>query len=466
MNDLYLNKVTIKTTASNTLAGLLAGYVNGTMNHCGVRAGEFSFNGNSPLQSEADGIGASNTELSKFSLIGAHSSNFVWDASGSGSGSGSDLGYGTSTNIAALHKSLIQNGLNDGTTGKIPAKTVLPFRYENTTLVQGSGESKTVTTVKGGGVSTKTMTVNPSEYSTYKASTKGNNLGYYSGTIETFEQNLDYDVNEFTTSTTYGYAFKTPPDNILTYLQTKGTHLLRFVSGSSGPVISGDFNYVENAQVGDWTGNLLIPANGVWVAPKENGTFRFAFYNPGYSEGKSVGLAYTLVERSTVGDYSTPLSGYTFTTTLQYYGKYGYFEATAYTNYEYFISFNTQGSYSPYIAYMDIGTDSGSGDSGDSGETSVSIPPIDFVYYKTGTNEIQPITEEKKEDDSYVYVPSNTTFSLTGSPTSVYFWRKNQDGTISLSYYCPSGSIAVTGTASSASSAYENDNDETSTSGA
>ena len=424
VKDLYFDKLLVDSNASTTLSGLLAGYVNGNMTHCGVRAGKLTYaTGASPIKDST--FGSDNTKLSKYSLIGDYNEdNFTWEGKG---GTSSDTGYGTSTDIKALHTSLIKNGLNDGDTGKIKSKYAIPFRSENNTLIQGSGNTITVTTS-----GSKTQKIDPSDYYTYKASTKGNNLGYYVGEVKTYEMSLDYNVSDFGIQSGYTNTnLKTPPDDVLSYLKSNGTHLIRLNNGYSNDNLrTSTFSYVQNGQIGDWTGNLLLPSNGIWVAPKENGTFKFVFYNASYSKSGSVGILFTELQRVTTGDYSSAFVADTLQCTgIPYSCKYGYFEKTATAGKEYYIAFYNTSSYdAPYIAYMDIGAENGSG------EVTEVVPTIDFVYYKTNTTEIFKIDDEG-------YTNSKVTFALTSGVTSVCFWRVNDNGTISMYYYTASTTL-------------------------
>lgn len=252
---------------------------------------------------------------------------------------------------------------------------------------------------------------------------------------------LDYNKDDFGIQSGYTNTYlKTPPDEVLSYLKVNGTHLIRLNNGySSDNLATSTFSYVQNGQVGDWIGNLLLPSNGIWVAPKESGTFKFVFYNASYNKGGSVGLLFTELRRVTSGDYSSAFVYNTLICTgIPYSCKYGYFEKSAYVGYEYYIAFYNTSSYdAPYIAYMDVGAENG-----DDGDTTEVVPTIDFVYYKTGTNEIFKI-----DDDGYAN--SKVTFAVSSGVTSVCFWRVNDSGSISMYYYtATTSSVASEGNGS------------------
>ena len=416
VSNFYLENVSILTDSTNLLVGIFAGYANGVISNCGVHSSNVKVKSGTSYITESTLSKYNDSKVSKYTLLGAYNStDYKWEDQ-----EGGDTGYGTSTDIKALHLSLIENGLNDGDTGKISSKYVLPFKYESDTLVQGTGSQITVTTS-----GSRTQNINPTNYYTYKASTKGNNLGYYVGEVKTYEMSLDYNVSDFGVQTQSGLIvtnrnLKTPPDDVLSYLKEKGTHLIRLNNGySSDNLTTSTFSYVENGQVGDWTGNLLLPSNGIWVAPKENGTFKFAFYNASYSKNGSVGILFTELKRVTPGDYSSAFVANTLICSgLEYSCKYGYFEKTAYAGYEYYIAFYNTSSYdAPYIAYMDIGTNGGTDE-----DTRTVLTNIDYVTTDSSNSII-------KMDDSS-YTKSNVSFTISPGldDTYTYYFKRNSDG--------------------------------------
>ncbi len=450
LSNLYLDDVTISTKTNQVLVGAIAGYVNATIDNCGVHYVTFKIAGNTSNLS-------SFSNVSDFTLIGSYNKEkYSWD----GDTESGDTGYGTSTDIKALHESLIDNELAGGDGGKIPKRYALPFRFENTTLTGGGNTSESVATyVNMSGTVTK-KNLYPAQ--TYKASTKGNNIGYYSGELRTYKMDLDYNKDDFGLQSGSSYNvqnayLKTPPDDVLNYLKENGTHLIRFTSGHDYDDIryyDSNFNYIKNAQVGTWTGNLLIPSDGIWVAPKTDGKFRFVFYNADYPTNK-VGITFLELKRTKSSDYSGDYSSPFYCTSSgsgrDYDCKYGYFEYEASKDCEYFISFynNNSSSDAPYIAYMDIG------DNGTDSDTRTSLTNFDFV-----TKENDALTKIKKYDSSsgtYVenksYSKSNVTFKIgnTEKETLLAF-RRLVESSGGVLYYQSSEilSSSSTGTKSSA----------------
>ncbi len=437
VSNFYLDNLKIYTFSSDVLCGSLAGYVNGMLTNAGVHYGNINI-----AKGTSNISGFSN--VSSYTLIGDYNkTDYNWEDDPDGG----DIGYGTSTDIKALHNGLINNGLNDGSTGKIKSNYAIPFKSENTTLIHGSGSSITVTTS-----GSRTQNINPSDYYTYKASTKGNNLGYYVGEVKTYQMSLDYNKEDFGVQSGYvtNVNLKTPPDDVLTYLQTSGTHLIRLNNGySSDNIAASTFSYVQNGQIGDWTGNLLLPSNGIWVAPKEEGTFKFVFYNASYGKSGSagsVGILFSELTRVTPGDYSSAFVANSLICTGNSYScKYGYFEKKASVGKEYYIAFYNTSSYdAPYIAYMDVGTNGGS-----STDERTSLKGFDFVEKDSDSNIIK-ITDAN-------YTNSKVTFTISGTNStsnfSSYFKRTGQSEV--LYYYSPSSSgyaFSVNGTTANAKS--------------
>ncbi len=102
VNNLYFDNLQVSTIADNTLAGLLAGYVNGQMQYCGARAGYFTF-GSGVQTLKDDTVGSANDKLSKYSIVGDYNSNnFNWKGKPKPKGSGDD--YGSSIDIYTISK--------------------------------------------------------------------------------------------------------------------------------------------------------------------------------------------------------------------------------------------------------------------------------------------------------------------------------------------------------------------------
>lgn len=105
VKDLYFDNLTVKSAATNVLAGFIAGYANGTIDNCGIHCGQFSFvNGATALT----GTKLEGKSLSRFTLIGDYdetSKNFVWKGQpSSGGDEGND--WGGSIDFYSLNRRL------------------------------------------------------------------------------------------------------------------------------------------------------------------------------------------------------------------------------------------------------------------------------------------------------------------------------------------------------------------------
>ena len=448
VKDLYFDKLLVDSNASTTLSGLLAGYVNGNMSHCGVRAGKLTYaTGASPIKDST--FGSDNTKLSKYSLIGDYNEdNFTWEGKG---GTSSDTGYGTSTDIRALYDEMARLNLLDGTTGVISSSTALPFKTSDDTALSGGTGSKTITTYG--------RSLNISYSKSISVADGATNIGYYSGPeIKTYKDYFaktkvsdDYEIDYDNITVASLSSVKTVDENIKEYLTTNIDELTR--KGDSALVLSGTnyldtstlgvkggYNLVENAKVGNYEGDLLIPYRSVWVAPITPGKFQMIIVN---KDKQNARLAVWKVQRNTPKDYSTGFVNAYYDSTVVGVQIPAYSGSGAYIPYYYgvevtqddidkgyeFVITKYIAGANVYITYIDVGANGG-----DSGEVPEVVPTIDFVYYKTNTTEIFKIDDEG-------YTNSKVTFALTSGVTSVCFWRVNDNGTISMYYYTASTTL-------------------------
>lgn len=128
VSGLYFDKLEITSKANKTLAGLLAGYVNGSMSDCAVRSGNITYaSGAEPLQNSV--FGTENDKLSKYSLIGDYNSeNFEWNGK---PGGGTDNDWGGSIDIKNLDRRMYEISKNKNTTSKTDTGYKKYTNYEN-----------------------------------------------------------------------------------------------------------------------------------------------------------------------------------------------------------------------------------------------------------------------------------------------------------------------------------------------
>jgi hypothetical protein len=247
---------------------------------------------------------------------------------------------------------------------------------------------------------------------TQKASTKGNNLGYFVGSdIKLYADKKGINYSKFYYPHDSGSSYELPYSNgnikynapdeeivkYLTSVQTaengstykNGDYLLRMTGSAQIDIINEKGLYaVPNAQVGSWQGNLLVPNRVIWVAPIKPGTMKFVLYNP---ESKAMGFRLYKLIRSTPKNYSTYFKdssnviecNATLLPGKAYYFEQNISQADVDNGYEYALSAGD--GYNPYIAYMDIGVN------GDSTSTIANIANVDFVY-TTGVDTYSKVT--------------------------------------------------------------------------
>lgn len=450
LKNFYLDDVTISTKTSNLLVGCIAGYVNSTINNCGVHYVKFDIAGNTSKLSSFDNV-------SNFTLIGSYNKEkYKWDQDPDGSGD--DNAYGTSTDFKELYELL---GSKDGNT--IEKDNAYPFRPENQDIITSTNSYK-MDAVKN----TLKVTVSGTYQGTshQKASTKGNNLGYYVGSgIKTYyrkDMNFD-DVYKYNgiggspiTLEEKIYKYLTDErvdENGNTYIN--GNYCIRLTGESDNAFSKWDsFSVVEDAQVGTWVGRkssnesdetkkpLIIPNRSIWVAPKEAGKFKFLTYNP---ENTAAGIRIMYLKRSVPFDYSSPFlysgSTYSYVQDITIPAKkMTYFEIPVSeedinNGQEYAISYYQGNSLKgPYIVYMDIGVNGGDTPSDD----RLALSDFDFVTKEN--NSLVKIKTYDSTQQAYVsnsaYSKSNVTFKIgETSNNTILAFRRLSDENGGVLYY-------------------------------
>lgn len=461
VKNLYLDDLTIKTSdKSNLLIGIFAGYVNGLIDNCGVHYAKMNINGATSKLSNFSNV-------SRFTLIGDYNTDEYRYAQDTESGSSGDEGYGTSIDVYSLYNKLSTSLGSTDNPLTVPSNYAIPIKFDSSkSVVAGSG----TTTVTSSGSS-----ISATNASTIPVDSSSKNIGYYSGSLQVFKDkfgSIDFtNISEAGNASSVKYSTLTDEEKnkIQTYLATStstgrsGDNAL-YLNGTSYfdgttytraqpfPTSTDAYSVIQNAKVGDWNGNLFIPNNGIWVAPINAG--RFEFICTGNSSWGSVILIIRL-QRSTAQDYSTGFKNINFS--VDFYGAWtnnavGFFvkssEVAYYglnisnddieAGYEYFItsdagSMNLRGC--PYIFYLDIGTDAGSG--GDT-DTKTVITNFDFVT-KDSDGSLTKIKNYNETSKTYEanedYELSEVTFKIgdTTDDTTLAFRRLND--TVGVYYY-------------------------------
>lgn len=486
LSNLYLDNVTISTKTSNVLVGCFAGYVNSTIDNCGVHYVKFDIESNTKKLDSFNNV-------SEFSLIGSYNKEkYSYDKDSSGSGTD----YGTSTDLRNLYERIkvVDNTMieNEKNVMDLPKGYAIPFDFDTTSSIK-TGSGKTEITSSG-------KTINASNASTIPVASTGTNIGYYSGgEVKVYEDYFDSTNVNFDNMKTAGNSLISVDSDtehinkIKTYLKTAVSSTSTYRKGDTAMVLSGTYfsdgasttsfpssndNYlvVNNAKVGSWEGNLFIPGRGIWVAPTKPGRFEFVAINTKTSGIANAAIAVIRLKRSKAGDYSTGFSNTTYSQgedfTNDMCGCIIYGGSNAYTpyyygvdisqsdidnGYEFFITKYASNNNNPYIVYLDIGTTGSDGDS----PTTTNLGDFDFVTKVD--NSLTKIKTYDSSTSSYVtnssYTKSNVTFKIgdTTSKTVVAF-RRLIELSGGVLYYQSSSVLAPSSTGTKTESSKEDCN--------
>lgn len=553
VSNLYFEDISVSSSSSNVLGGLIAGYVNGSLSYCGVRSGNLSFADNaSPIQDNL--FGASNDMLSKYTLIGDYNpESFVWNGK---PGGGQDNDWGGSIDMMTLarratyiknnqkssyHMTLKEqtginfNWLDSSTYADLDKDSYLPLNVDldKTQLIDISGRTDTSSGFYSGnseepilgtnsgyitGIGSQGSSWSRIRVNAYPGTTA--NRGF-SNSIKRVnggnEGSSDYDLYKNETGNpldkdlmksniallTYSFEDSSPaiirdPSNrsfadsisqiragsntlppvyvdsssFERYSSVKAsfidmiydaTNAYRAVSSSSASskiLYMAGLRFYNNSGTGkveslgaknvslfgesrQWNLN----ASGIQFELKRSGYITCVvskFDSPGssafydlysVSPDGALGSQIHKIQRSSGGEivYDGDSSNQLLfdfdqldkTATAQMYSNYAYYFEIPVKAGSYFITspIGSGSSPWPYFLYLDIGANAnGSG----GGETPVT-PDIDFVY-KNQDGGIAKINEAG-------YVPSEVTFSISGSSSRdvFYFWRRSSSS--GVSYY-------------------------------
>jgi len=425
-------------TTNNVLAGFIAGYADNDLSKIGVYYSNFDFSSNvGPISGYSF--------VSSYGLVGDYNyddDKISWEDRPTSGG----VGYGTSTDIHELYTNL--GGIDGNSIGKLEA---YPFRAKNGTKVNPSASQISMNLSSG--------TKNVYASKTQEAVTTGNNIGYYVGSdIKVYNKPSGVDYSKFYYPGDSAYSqelpsngHNAPSEEIVEYLtktQTdsegntykNGDYLIRMTGNSQLDTNNeGGLTVVENARVGSWTGNLLVPIRCIWVAPVKAGTFKFVLMN---IDNSSMGFRLYKLKRSEPGNYSSYFSQSSYPLEFNnlllakkaYYFEVEVTQEDVEAGYEYALSAGD--GYHPYLSYIDIGAVGGT-------TSSVGIiSNIDFVYSTNTTSGYNEINENTL---------SGVGFKITGTSTSemlIYIFRSEANG---VQYVVSGSGMSVTSFGKSAS---------------
>lgn len=404
VSDFYLENISVVVTSGQTLAGIVAGYVNANISGIGVWYSSFDF---------AQTTTALKSNISNYTLIGDYNST---DSNGSvdwNDRPNDGNTYGTSTDLSYLYE---KYGNDSITKGK-----AYPFRTASDTETKANGTKKMTLSAGEKDVSIAT---------TIEASTS--NIGYYVGSdIKFYDKEFSY--NDFyypnnsseSTKLTDETTPKKPNEEIIEYLNSdKGQYQVRLTGSEIDINNESNLLVIENGQVGNYKGDVLLPQRCIWVAPIKAGTLKFVATNV---ESSTMGIRINRLTRSNPRNYASYIKE--VTNVLEYnatlLGKKAYYFEIEVTQedidkgYEYAVTGGN--NYKTYISYIDLGTQASTT------ESVASISKVDFVY-KVDDKIV------KMTDDGYS--ASNVLYSISGSTTiNVIIYYKRIYNKCVLYYY-------------------------------
>lgn len=311
-----------------------------------------------------------------FNILNALTS-LDWDSyitmiGGDADASGSGIGYNSSTDLKELYDKLNSSDVTkDNGTPYVPKAYALPISNVSSDFITPSTKSTSIELSSG----TKTV----STATTQLAS--NNNIGYYVGAeLKLYKQTgIDYsnlyypNTSDSSTLLDNNQNHPIPADSIKSYLNDErddagnkyknGDYLMRIASSqqiiNGSPTNEGNLVYIENGQVGNYTGGILVPIRTIWVAPVKAGVFKFVIVN---IESSKTSFSVHKLTRSNPGHYDSYLTKsetiMTFNEILlsnkAYYFEIAVTDEDIKAGYEYAISGGD--SKKPYVAYIDMGT--------------------------------------------------------------------------------------------------------------
>ena len=476
--DFTIDGVQINNACTNTLAGLIAGFVNGNISNVGVHYGKIN------LQAATSKI-SSFKNISSYTLIGDYDEDLVsWeDKPSSENGAGGSLAYGGSFDVDLFFKRLsliYANKQSSSPSAYLPdmdSETVLaegnkvPLTVVGSTITEANYTgSKAKEVVSSENIGYATGNQNKARDITMKwgdpliAPSDMQNGSYTDANGETPEQsgkvprqmfkiigqNGNYQASQIRPLTDEEFAALPaniqaliPSSNIeekrtFLRLQQRWAHGVNFTNTNQneawaylGQVDYYGQKYGEDVEAYE-QGGIALPNNGIWFRPKNAGTARIVMY----SADNGISFRINKIRRTSATD-TNPFEGTSFEVVNDsavdavnsagknipaYIVAYYEFEITQDDidagNIEYLITKGDENG--AYFYYLDIGIN-GDGDA-PSVEPEIkdfAIEGIDFVYLNHSNN-----TFSSTSDDY-----SNVFFQISGTTTSIIdlFFRRNND---------------------------------------
>ncbi len=440
IKNLKIDSESVTSCTEKALTGIVAGYVNGSLDKIYIDNSKVDLADNTQaLGEKLDGI-TTITNISEYTSVGYCTKNyrteytkyettlykptvventtkidtFTPDGGGSGDSYGGSIDvYGFYSKMSSILSST-SNPLTVSSDYAIPiafgsSNTIEQGKMTSSITFEGNGKSVTLSSY------TKTLSVD--EQTT--------NIGYYTGglsvNLNAFSRD-SFAISNIATATNSSIYWSSSWSQELTdkqrqsILSSLNSEVNSSINGNNAillnvnssfrlsnsmskkidfPVDSNDYVVINNGIIGKkgtssyYHGDIFIPKNGIWVAPRKAGRFQFIVASLNFQSLVTI----VRLKRQTAGNYATGFNNFGtqyylesmsnkewtydvtgFAAYNRYYGHYYGIDITEddiNNGYEFFItndaSANAGGYGYPYILYLDIGS------SGDDGSTSETI---------------------------------------------------------------------------------------------
>jgi len=419
--DFNLDDLIIQNSSTNTLAGLVAGFVNANVSNVGVHYGKIE------LESGTKNI-STFKNISGYTLIGDYDSELVsWEDKPSYDNGGGAQDFGGTLDFKTMHERF---RLINENSWAFPTVSMDVANQSNANILDSVLTNRSYIPL---------VVDNPITESYYSKNTAektmSSNIGYLTGSSAYLEKASVSDMidDEFIvrdgngkvtdvkvwtkTSTEHKEVTNTIDENIknklIKYVEDDYLYGIRFTAQISHnqPVT------INNAVVDNTVINSInVPNSAIWFKPLVSGTAKIVSYQANSTRS----LSFYEINRTDNSSFSTSfvkeeidMNGVDWNQTFYY------FEADVEAGHEYAIG-SANGLDTAHFVYLDIGQNAGAGaPSVDPELKNSAIEGVDFVYLNHNTDEFSSTVDDYS---SVFFQISGTTNGLTE-----FYFRRNND---------------------------------------
>ncbi len=419
--DFNLDDLIIQNSSTNTLAGLVAGFVNANVSNVGVHYGKIE------LESGTKNI-STFKNISGYTLIGDYDSELVsWEDKPSYDNGGGAQDFGGTLDFKTMHERF---RLISENSWAFPTVSMDVANQSNANILDSVLTNRTYIPL---------VVDNPITESYYSKNTAektmSSNIGYLTGSSAYLEKAPVSDMidDEFIirdgngkvtdvkvwtkTSTEHKEVTNTIDENIknklIKYVEDDYLYGIRFTAQISHnqPVT------INNAVVDNTVINSInVPNSAIWFKPLVSGTAKIVSYQANSTRS----LSFYEINRTDNSSFSTSfVKEEIYMNGVDWNQTFYYFEADVEAGHEYAIG-SANGSDTAHFVYLDIGQNAGSGaPSVDPELKNSAIEGVDFVYLNHNTDEFSSTVDDYS---SVFFQISGTTNGLTE-----FYFRRNND---------------------------------------